>query len=497
VSVQGIVSDDGGAALAPVSTAAQNIAAGAKADFSFDVVVANPKLWDLDAPNMYQLVTNVQIDGVTVDDDVTPFGIRSLTYSAQTGMSLNGKSVKFQGVCLHQDFHGLGLAAPMRAVQRRIAQLKIYGVNAIRTAHDPPSRDFLDLADRMGILVMNEFFDIWSSRKYEDVGDYSAHFNKTATTPTGMPDVPGASGDPKWYEVDVTGIVMRNRNHPSIALYSTGNEIRDSINTRTPFLTRMVEICHTLDPDRAVTQGLFRPSDSGDVTGATRTILDVFGGNYRSNEVLDAMAMSPARAGVLTEMGTQTSTWDTVMANPALTGSFMWTGVDYLGEQDGGWPNVGGNGGILDELGTPKSLAFSWQNVWGVQRTTAPATGSSATQVILTADHTELVTDVNDVTFVKAAISDASERVVTSSSASVTFDISGPGEIIAVDSGSNTQETFRGNVRKAFQGLAFAIVRATGPGTITVTAASGSLAGASVTVEATAGTFVPCAGACD
>src|SRR5262249_19184870 len=158
---------------------------------------------------------------------------------------------------------------------------------------------------------------------------------------------------------------------------------------------------------------------------------------------------SPAKAGVFTEMGTQTSTWATVTANAGLTGSFMWTGVGYLGEADGLWPSIGPDFGILDAMGNPKSIAFSWQSTWGAPKTTF-ATGAMAGKVVLSADHTSVTTDLNDVVYVKAAVPTAT--------APVTFSISGPGSIIAVDSGSQTQETFRGNTRSAFGGLAFAIV---------------------------------------
>jgi beta-galactosidase len=438
---------------------------------------------------MYSLKTSVQVGSTAVDDDVTPFGIRSLVYDGTTGMNLNGKNVKFQGVCLHQDYHGLGLAAPARAIQRRLAALKAIGVNAIRTAHDPPNPEFLDLCDRMGILVMDEFFDVWVARKYGDVGDDSAYFNTTATNPTGMPAVPGTATGAPWYQVDVTGIVARDRNHPSVALYSTGNEIRDSITTRTPILTKMVSICHTLDPDRAVTQALFRPSDSGDVNGATRTLVDVFGGNYRTDEVITAMGMAPKRAGLLTEMGTETTTWNTVTGNPALTGEFMWTGVDYMGEHDGGWPSFGGNGALMDELGAVRSIGYQWSGIWGGPSKSAPPSGAVAGKVVLTADHPTLVNDVNDLSFVKAE--------VTTSTAPISFAITGPGTIIAVDSGSMTQESFRGTTRNAFGGVAYAIVQATGAGTITVTATSSGLTAGTATITATEGTFVPCSGTCN
>jgi beta-galactosidase len=500
VSVQGIVSDPSGAALAPVATAAQSIAAGGSAAFTFDVPVANPKLWDLTTPNMYQLLSNVQVGGATVDDDVTAFGIRSLVFDGQTGLSLNGKSVKFQGVANHQDFHGLGLAAPQRAVQRRLAQLKLLGVNAIRTAHNPPSPDFLDLTDRMGFLVLDEFTDVWTAHKYTDVGDYAAYFNQTATNPTGMPAVPSVSTGATWWQADFTGWMMRDRNHPSVALYSLGNEIHDSHATRLPIATKMIALSHTLDPSRKDTQALLDPATSGDIDTTTDTIsypVDVWGNNYDTTSAVAATKATPPLASVLTEMTTSTSTWSLIKSTPALTGEFMWTGVDYLGEADGEWPTVGSTAGIVDELGTVKSLGYSWQTTWGAAKTSPAATGTTASKVVLTADHTAIVTDGNDVSFVKAAISDASGGVVTGSAATVTFAITGPGVILAVDSASMTQETFRGNVRNAYQGLAFAIVQATGAGTITVTASASGLTGGTATIQATAGTFVPCSGTCN
>jgi beta-galactosidase len=487
VSVQGIVTADGGTSLAPVSAPAQNIAAGASAKFTFSVPVANPKLWDLTNPNMYQLKTNVQIGGTTVDDDVTPFGIREIKFA--TGMTLNGKSVKFQGVANHQDYHGLGLAAPQRAVQRRLAALKSIGVNAIRTAHEPPSPDFLDLADRMGFLVLDEFTDVWTAHKYTDTGDYATYFNRAPTNPTGMPALPStATGTATWWKVDFTGWMMRDRNHPSVALWCMGNEIHDSLGTRTPILTVMVAMSHQLDPSRSVTQALLQPATAGDIGAATNTLLDVWGDNYHVDNVLTAMVNAPTKSGVITEMGTETSTWAQVTANPGLTGEFMWTGVDYLGEADGGWPTVGSGSGIMDELGRAKSIGISWSNLWGGTLKAIQPTGAVAGRVTLTADHTSITTDVNDASFVKAAVS---------SDTAITFAITGPGTIVAVDSASMTQETFRGNTRNTSGGLAYAIVQATGAGAITVTASAAGLTAGTATIQASAGSFVPCSGTCD
>jgi beta-galactosidase len=496
VTVQGVVSGPTGASLAPVATAAQTIAAGASASFAFNVPVANPALWDLDAPNMYQLVTQVQVGGATVDDDVTAFGIRDLVFNG--GLTLNGKSVKLQGIANHQDLHGLGMAAPQRALQRRLAQLKALGVNAFRTAHDPPSPDFLELTDRMGILVLDEFTDVWTAHKYTDVGDYAAYFNQASSNPTGLPAPPSAAKGTKWWEVDFSGWIMRDRNHPSVALYSMGNEIHDSVGTRTPILTEMVAISHQLDPAHNDTQALLDPATSGDYPGTTTSsLLDVWGDNYDVNTLVSAESAVHTKSGVLTENGTQTSTWTTIRSTAALTGEFMWTGTDYLGEAPDGWPTVGSGAGIMDSLGTVKPIGYSWQTVWGVPKTSPPPTGTTATKIVLTADHPTVLTDGNDISFVKAAIADASGGVVTSSSTAVTFAITGPGAIVAVDSGSMIEETFRGNVRKAYQGLAFALVQATGAGAITVTASATGLAGGTATVQATEGTFVPCSGTCD
>jgi beta-galactosidase len=341
----------------------------------------------------------------------------------------------------------------------------------------------------MGVLVMDEFFDIWVGHKYSDSADYATYFNKASSSPTGMPAVPAGTSGAPWYQVDVTGVVMRDRNHPSIALYSAGNEIRDSIGTRTPLLQKMVSICHTLDPGRAVTQALFQPQSAGDVDGATRTTLDVFGVNYRTAELITAMGMSPKVPGVISEKGPDTATWTgDVMGNAALTGDFIWTGVDYLGEQDGNWPNIGGSGGLLDSLGTLRSSGSAWIKVWGGTGSGAVNPAPSAGKVVLKADHDKITTDLNDVSFVAAAVP---------SDVAVTFSITGPGTIIAVDSANSTQTTFRGNTRTASSGLAFAIVQSTGAGTITVTAKASGLTDGTATITVTDGTWAPCSGTCD
>ena len=303
---------------------------------------------------------------------MTPRSVSGILYLT-TGMTLNGKSVKFQGVANHQDYHGLGLAAPQRAMQRRLAQLKAIGVNAIRTAHDPPSPDFLDLTDRMGFLVLDEFTDVWGAHKYTDAGDYASYFNQTATNPTGMPAVPGVATGAKWWQVDFTGWIMRDRNHPSVALYSLGNEIHDSHATRLPICNEMLTISHALDPAHKDTQALLDPATSGDINTTTDTVsypVDVWGNNYDVNSAIAATKATPPLASLLTEMGQETGTWTTVTGNAALTGEFMWTGVDYMGEitSVSGWPQIGGNGALMDELGAVRSTGYTWSKIGAAPR---------------------------------------------------------------------------------------------------------------------------------
>ena len=483
VAVDGTVTVlDSATSIATGTAAPQTIAAGASASYAFDITVANPKLWDLATPNMYSLLTQVLVGTTTVDDDVTPFGIRSLVFN--TGATLNGKTVHFQGAANHQDYHGLGLAAPARAVQRRIAQLKTIGVNAWRTAHDPPAPELLDLTDRMGMFVLDEFTDVWGAHKYTDVGDYAAYFNQASTKPTGMPALPTQATGTKWWEVDFTGYIMRDRNHPSIAFYSMGNEIHDSLATRTPILTEMRAIAHALDPQKPITQALLDPQN-GDVGGATEGLLDVWGTNYNTAACITAEAQVTTKSGVLTEMGEETSTWTTVMATPGLTGEFMWTGTDYMGEVVSGTTKIGGGGGLMDSLGYIRASGHSWQTVWGVPTTTFDS-GAVAGKVTLTADHSTIVTDNNDVVFFQAAVTGADGTPIT-------FAISGPGNIVAVDSGNMNFETFRGYTRNTMNGVAYAIVQATGAGTITVTASATGMTQGTATITATDAEWTPCA----
>jgi beta-galactosidase len=479
VAVVAQLRDPTGRELSPVSAPAQNIAGGASVDFAIDVSVSDPLLWSTTTPNLYELVANVQVGDATLDDDVVSFGVRSIEFDPETGFSLNGENMKFKGVAIHHDVSGLGAAVPLRAWQRRLAQLEAIGVNAIRTSHNPFAPEVLDLCDRMGILVMDEFFDAWIGQKPGIVAAYAGDVFR------------------EWSEIDLRDTVMRDRNHPSVVIYSIGNEIRDSLAVRLPIATDLIATIRDLDPTRPVTQALFRPRDNADYPGAMLDLLDVFGVNYRILEAVEAIALEPRHVGILTEMGPNTADWATILATPALTGEFLWTGFDYLGEVQTPWPTISADFGIMDRMGTPKAIGRAYQALWSSNPVVLPATGTVPSQIVLTADHPTVVVDPNDVSYIKASIADSSGNLVTSASNPVTFEVTGPGKLVAVDSGSLTNESFRGNLRNAFQGLSFAIIQATGPGTITVSASTPGLAAASVTVASSAGPFVPCAGSCD
>jgi beta-galactosidase len=174
VAVVAQLNDPTGRALSPVGAPAQDIAAGASVDFAIDLPVLDPLLWSTTTPNLYELVAKVQVGDTTLDDDVVSFGIRTIEFDPETGFSLNGENMKFKGVAMHHDVSGLGAAVPLRAWQRRLAQLEAIGVNAIRTSHNPFAPEVLDLCDRMGILVMDEFFDAW-------IGQSTASVTRSAT----------------------------------------------------------------------------------------------------------------------------------------------------------------------------------------------------------------------------------------------------------------------------------------------------------------------------
>jgi beta-galactosidase len=306
--------------------------------------VANPKLWNLDSPALYKVVSAVVSGDKVLDEVITPIGIRHAEFRSDTGFWLNGKNFKIKGVCLHQDGGAVGVAVPLDVWKRRFAILRELGVNAIRTAHTPPAPDFLDLCDQMGFLVMDEFFDCWTKGKNKH--DYHLFFKQ-------------------WSETDLREGILRDRNHPSIILYSVGNEIHDTRDPKIakPILRKLVDICHELDPSRPVTQALFRPNVSGDYTNGLADMLDVIGTNYRDQELLDAWKAKPGRKIIGTEQGHERSTWLLCRDNPQHSGQFLWCGIDYLGESRS-WPLTVFNVGLLDRAGFVQPRGRERQSWW-------------------------------------------------------------------------------------------------------------------------------------
>jgi beta-galactosidase len=343
ISVRVAIVNPTGGVAATSESPPQTVAAGATATIDQEVSVA-PQWWDLDHPAMYQARCDVRAAGKTLDNASTPFGIRDAEFSPTTGFSLNGKNFKLKGVCLHGDLGGLGVAVPLAAWEHRLAALNALGVNAIRTSHNPPAPEFLDLCDRMGFLVMDEMFDCWlvGKNKY----DYHLYFKE-------------------WNLVDTRDTVRRDRNHPSVILYSAGNEIHDTPNAASaiPILQALVKVFHENDPTRPVTQALFRPNVSHDYTDGLADLLDVVGTNYRDDELLAAQRDKPTRKIVNTESGPTLKAWAAVRDHPSYSGQFLWTGADYLGESRQ-WPVIHHESGLVDISDTPRANGYQHQSWW-------------------------------------------------------------------------------------------------------------------------------------
>ena len=323
---------------------AQAISPGKSADFQEEVIVNNPLIWDKDHPYLYKAIVRVRTGKIVADEETTVFGIREFHFDPATGFWLNGRNFKLKGVCLHHDGSAFGAAVPLRVWERRLEILKSLGVNAIRTAHNPPSPEFLDLCDRMGFLVMDEMFDAWTVAK--NPYDYHLYFKE-------------------WSLIDTADTVRRDRNHPSIILYSAGNEIHDTPKPEIakPILSSLVKVFHENDDSRPVTQALFRPNVSHDYDNGLADLLDVVGQNYRENEILAANKQKPTRKIVGTENTHELSAWLPMRDNPQYAGQFLWTGIDYLGESFG-WPTVAHNSGLLDRTGTVRPLGYQRASWW-------------------------------------------------------------------------------------------------------------------------------------
>lgn len=371
------------------------VSANSEDKFNQTFEIANPKLWDTENPNMYKAITTITKEGTVIDEYVTPFGIRSLLFDKDKGFFLNGKSTYVKGVCLHHDGGLVGAAVPKGVWKRRLEILKEGGCNAIRTSHNPFSEEFLDLCDEMGFLVQNEIFDEMDnpkdkqhnlnerSVKYITRG-YTEHFQK-------------------WGESDLKRTIMRDRNHPSVFQWSIGNEIEWTYEhykyvsglwdpgvkggywNAIPKLTaqemqarynslpdRKYKLAETakrlagwvkeMDKTRPVTANLIIPVAS--CASGYAAALDVVGFSYQiaqydwcKKNYSDMMFTGSENTGLLSE-------WNSIIENPMVFSMYMWTGIDYMGESHGDWPQKGWDGDLLDFAGFKKQKWNYFQSIW-------------------------------------------------------------------------------------------------------------------------------------
>jgi len=338
---------------------ARTVAAGQRAEFSQQTTVAAPRLWSCEAPNLYQLRTTVSCGGKPAEECVTPFGIRSIEFKPGRGVLLNGKSVKLKGVNLHHGNGILGAEAHPRAEERRVLLMKEMGSNAIRTAHNPPSTAFLDACDRHGVLVIDEAFDEWTRGKR---GGYSAVFDK-------------------YWRKDMESMIRRDRNHPSVIMWSTGNECPDQGSPTGEETVKMpAEFTRQLDPTRATTYGAQPGNLFRFPTAEFWAALDACGYNYeaisrgRGGGYLEGHEKFPDRLmyGSESRMGMLLPYWRMIMEHDYVPGDFVWTGMDYLGEVGTGeslaahkqFPGYLANCGSYDICGFPKAHSYFRKLVW-------------------------------------------------------------------------------------------------------------------------------------
>lgn len=309
------------------------------------IEIIKPTLWDVKNPQLYKAVTKIWLDKKQVDEVTTDFGIRDAKFEAATGFWLNGKNIKIKGVCLHHDGGAVGAAVPLGVWEYRLGRLKDVGVNAIRTAHNAPSPEFLSLCDEMGFLVMDETFDTWNAKKSHAENGYNLYFTD-------------------WWERDTRDMIMRDRNHPSVIIYSVGNEIHDNLNDSAGFAKYKMQqdLIHSLDGTRPVTMALFRPALSHVYENGFANMMDVVGQNYRENELVAAHKANPNRKVLGTENGHTVSAWIALRDKPYMSGQFLWVGIDYLGEAD--WPAFANGQGVIDKTGGARNLTWQRKSWW-------------------------------------------------------------------------------------------------------------------------------------
>jgi len=390
VTIISTIRDAGGKKVAGTSTQ-QSMKGNSGMTAEHELVVKNPVLWSGDEPALYRLISEIRSDGKILDRVETPFGIRYFEFDPETGFFLNGSPLKLKGACNHHDLGCLGAAAYPRAMERQLELLKQMGCNALRTSHNPPSPILLDLCDRMGILVMDETFDMWKIRKTRY--DYHLHWDE-------------------WHERDLTDHIKRDRNHPSVILWSIGNEIIEQWDSSgTEMAGKLAAMVRELDNTRPVTSGCNETAPWNHIIRSGE--LDVIGFNYHLEDFRDVPVNFPGKPFIASETTSALATrgyydrpsdviriwpvrWDipftpvnpghtcsaydnchvpwgstheaaikAMKENDHVSGMFVWTGFDYLGEPTPyWWPSRSSYFGIIDLAGFPKDAYYLYRSEW-------------------------------------------------------------------------------------------------------------------------------------
>lgn len=376
---------------APVISPAE-LAPGEESEIETLLKISAPRLWSPTSPSLYQVRSEIWKQGAAIETIETTFGVRSVVFDADRGLLLNGTPIKMKGLCLHHDGGAVGAAVPEAVLERRLRLLQEMGCNALRCSHNPMAPEFYDLCDRLGLLVMDEAFDEWTIRKPQIKFGYSDVFNE-------------------WSERDLVTLIHRDRNHPSVILWNAGNEIGEQRAPEGPaVLGRLVEIIHREDPTRPVTAAMDNIfNQSGEAPTAFTDLLDVVGYNYvdrwgsrRETQYADdrhhyprrkfvgtenngirstrgeyrfgpllgraltagqpPAASGPSGALYLTDSIRPASLWRFVATHDYVSGDFIWTGFDYLGESR--WPRKLATSGPLDTAGFKKDAFYFYQSVW-------------------------------------------------------------------------------------------------------------------------------------
>jgi beta-galactosidase len=387
ITLETTILDAGGKQVSRAATEV-TIPGGGKQTVEQKAGVTDPVRWDITRPYLYQAVSTIRGGGGTLDRYVTPFGIRTIQFDRNQGFLLNGRHVKLQGVCMHHDLGALGAAVNRRATERQLQILKSMGVNAVRTSHNPPSPELLEFADKLGLVVMDEAFDMWR-----------------------IPKVPNGLSKffDQWGETDLRDMLRRDRNHPSIILWSIGNEIPEQGTTDGwKIARRLTDICHQQDRTRPVTAGFNEWAEA--IRNGLAGQVDIPGFNYKPWEYEGILKSHPkwiifgsetsscvSSRGVyhlpiekyekhkslqLTSYDIIAPPWayapdvelDVQEKMPGVLGEFVWTGFDYLGEptpfnladapNNGDWPSRSSYFGIVDLAGFPKDRYYLYKSVW-------------------------------------------------------------------------------------------------------------------------------------